>query len=80
MKVNMNLTNCPTVFCRYIYPINHWCTHLAAMLGGMCGPLLKLNYMQLWYNNHNAVKLVLIGSSDRDASPEQEELVSPHAK
>ena len=63
----------------FILRINHWCTHLAAMLGGMCDPLLKLNYMQVCYNNHNGIKLALIGSSDRDASPEREELVSAHA-
>ena len=53
--------------------------NVSAMLGGMCDPLLKQNYMQPCYNNHNGIQLAFIGSSDRDALPEQEELVSAHA-
>ena len=48
--------------------------------GGMCNPLLKLNYIQLCYNSHNGINLALIGSSDSDALSEQVELVSAHAK
>ena len=48
--------------------------------GGMCDPLLKLNYIQLCNNSYNSIKLVLIGSSDSDALPEQVELVSALAK
>ena len=36
--------------------------------------------MQLCNNSHNGIKLALIGSRDSDASPEQVELVSAHAK
>ena len=48
--------------------------------GGMCDPLLKLNYIQLCNNSYNGIKLALIGSSDNDALPEQVELVSALAK
>ena len=48
--------------------------------GGVCDPLLKLNYMELCNNSYNGIKLALIGSSDSDALPEQVELVSALAK
>ena len=48
--------------------------------GGMCDPLLKLNYIQLCNNSYNGIKLALIGSSDSDVLPEQVELVSALAK
>ena len=62
-------------------------TQVGASIGAICGncgyphdPLLNLNYMQLCYNSDNGINLALIGSSDRDALPEQVELVSTHAK
>ena len=48
--------------------------------GGMCDPLLKLNYIQLCNNSYNGIKLALIGSSDSDVLPEQVDRVSALAK